>query len=276
MNKVIRHILFVLISFMSLNLSAGIEDCFPEKKLKLVYDESGLLSESEVASLESKLVEFEARTSNQMVIVIVSDLCGYDKSDYAIELGDYWQVGQAKEDNGIVLLVKPKTAYEKGETFIAIGRGLEGAIPDGTAYTIVENELLPNFRKGNYFDGISSATSVILSLAQSEYSIGDYKNKIRTKKNNSFFGLIAVILLFLIVFYFVKYRQAKRYAALNNVSFWTAWALLNQAARASRYSGRGGYGGGYGGFGGGSGGGGGGFGGFGGGGFGGGGAGGSW
>lgn len=271
-----KHIILLLFLAFSWTSQAAIEDCFPKKELKLVYDEAGILSSSERNELEQMLVDFEKSTSNQIVIVIVPDLCLYDKADYAIELGDYWQVGQANEDNGIVLLVKPKTSSSKGETFIAVGRGLEGVIPDGSTFSIVENELLPNFRKGNYYEGIKSATTVLMALAKSEYSLADYQNKIRDKKNISFFSLVSIIGLFLLVFYLVKYRQAKKYAALNNIGFWTAWSLLNQASRASRYSGRGGYGGGFGGgFGGGSGGGGG-FGGFGGGGFGGGGSGGSW
>lgn len=272
-----RYSKYILISFILLLQSVGmwgaIEDCFPKKSNKLVYDVAGQLNGIEVQELEHMLVEFDNSTSNQILVVIVPDLCGYDKSDYAIEIGDTWGVG-GQNDNGIVLLVKPKTLDSRGEVFIAIGRGLEGAIPDASTYLIVDNELIPNFKKGDYYGGIKSALNVLMSLAQSEYSIADYQGTIKTKKKNNVIGMLSAFLFLMALFYFVKYRQVKKYALLNNIPFWTAWTLLNQASRASSNRGGGGFWGG--GFGGGSSGGGGGFGGFGGGSFGGGGSGGSW
>jgi uncharacterized protein len=173
------------------------------------------------------------------------------------------------------MLVKPKTATERGEIFIAIGRGLEGAIPDGETFLIVENEIIPRFKQNDYFGGIIAGLDVIMPLAQGEFSIAEYKNQYKKKKNTSFFLIFFAVIAIIGLVFFVKYRQAKNYATLNNVSFWTAWMLLNQMQRT--HNGSRGYYGGFGGFGGGSrGGGGGGFGGFGGGSFGGGGAGGSW
>ncbi|MEZ4800791.1 MAG: TPM domain-containing protein [Flavobacteriales bacterium] len=272
-----RYTSHIIISFILLLQSlvslAAIEDCFPKKSLKLVYDEAQQLDASQLSALENKLLNFEKTTSNQIVVVIVPDLCGYDKSDYATELGDKWGVGQDGNDNGIVLLVKPKTSDSRGEVFIAIGKGLEGAIPDGSTYLIVENELIPNFKRGDYYQGIDEALDVLMSVAKSEFSIADYKSKVQKKKRNDFGGMMLAFLLLFGLFYFVKYRQVKKYSVLNNTPFWTAWTLLNQANRSSSRGG-GYWGGGGGGFGGGSSGGG--FGGFGGGSFGGGGSGGSW
>ena len=109
------------------------QECFPQKQNKLVYDEANVLSPEEESDLEKRLVAFADSTSNQITLVIVADLCGMDKYQFAIELGESWGVGQSKEDNGVVFLVKPKTPDSKGEIFIAVGRGLEGAIPDITA-----------------------------------------------------------------------------------------------------------------------------------------------
>jgi uncharacterized protein len=269
---------FLISIFLGLFTSSGlaqIDKCFPEKQLRLVYDNTGTLSAGQVAMLEQKLIAFDDSTSNQIVVVVVGDLCGYDKADYAVELGDRWGVGQANEDNGVVMLVKPKTATERGEIFIAIGRGLEGAIPDGETFLIVENEIIPRFKQNDYFGGIIAGLDVIMPLAQGEFSIAEYKNQYKKKKNTSFFLIFFAVIAIIGLVFFVKYRQAKNYATLNNVSFWTAWMLLNQMQRT--HNGSRGYYGGFGGFGGGSrGGGGGGFGGFGGGSFGGGGAGGSW
>ncbi len=275
MNRLIR-LVFVALFLSTQVLSWGqIDKCFPEKQLRLVYDNTGTLSQDQISQLETKLVNFSNETSNQVVVVIVADLCGYDKADYAIELGDRWGVGQAKEDNGIVFLVKPKTNTERGEVFIAIGRGLEGAITDGDTFLIIDEEVIPRFKQNDYYGGIVSGLDVILPLAKGEFSISDYKRANKEKRNVSFFLVFFAVFAFIGLVFFIKYRQAKKYALLNNVSFWTAWMLLNQMQRT--HHGSRGYWGGYGGGGFGSrGGGGGGFGGFGGGSFGGGGAGGSW
>jgi uncharacterized protein len=251
-------------------------NCFPAKnENQLVYDISGLLGSEEVNSLESKLQSFALATSNQIVVVIVDDLCGMDKAQYAIELGENWGVGQAEQDNGIVILVKPSGGEGQRLVFIAVGRGLEGIIPDATADVIVRHEIIPQFKQGAYAQGLNNATDVLMSLAKKEYDFQTYAKKQKTTP------IVIALMVFLgIVMLLVGFAvRTKRYASLNDLSFWTAFWLLANTGRSHGGSwgdfhrGSGGFGG----FGGGSGfGGGGGFGGFGGGGFGGGGAGGSW
>lgn len=267
---------FAISAVLGQKVKAG-QECFPVKNDELlVYDVAKILTNQERSQLELKLDDFARTTSNQIAVIIVPDLCGMEKAQFAIELGEQWGLGQKKEDNGIVILVKPKTTSEKGKVFIAVGRGLEGAIPDAKAFLIVDNEILPRFREGRMYEGLDVATNVIMQLAKGEYNIATYEND---KKKGSGGGSWLFLLVFLVIAVIigVRARQAKTYARLNNVSFWTAWALLNAAQRSHR-----GYwdnfnrgGGGFGGFTGG-GGGGGGFGGFGGGSFGGGGAGGEW
>jgi uncharacterized protein len=251
------------------------QECFPKKENKLVYDAANILNDGEESMLESMLVSFADSSSNQITVVIVPDLCGMDKSQFAIELGELWGVGQAKKDNGIVMLVKPKTVESKGEIFIAVGRGLEGAIPDITTKQIIDNECIPSFKNEAYYKGIEAGAVVLMQLARGEYDSDAYASKHTKRKKKGGLG-IALLGLLIVAFVFIaKAAQTKRYAQTNQIGFWAAWALLNAASRSHRgyynnfSSGRGGFGG----FGGG---GGGGFGGFGGGGFGGGGAGGSW
>lgn len=264
--------LFLLCGTLATAQLAG-QECFPEKSDKLVYDIADVLSPEEERMLENSLVGFADSTSNQITIVIVPDLCGMDKAQFAIELGELWGVGQGKEDNGIVMLVKPKTNASRGDMFIAVGRGLEGAIPDITAKEITENECIPSFKNNNYFEGIAAGTDVLMELARGEYNSDEYASRYNKRRKNNGIG-IALLALLIIAFVFIaKASQARRYAQTNQIGFWAAWALLNAASRSHRgyysnfSSGRGGFGGYSGG---------GGFGGFGGGSFGGGGAGGSW
>jgi uncharacterized protein len=257
------------------NVSAQLagQECFPKKENKLLYDVADVLTPGEETILENRLVQFADSTSNQITVVIVPDLCGMDKAQFAIELGESWGVGQSKEDNGVVMLIKPKVAGSKGEIFIAVGRGLEGAIPDITAKEITENECIPSFKSNAYFEGITGGCEVLMELSRGEYNSDEYAAKHTKRKKKGGIG-IAIIAFLLIAFVLLaKASQARRYAQTNQIGFWAAWALLNAATRSHRgyynnfSSGRGGFGGYSGG---------GGFGGFGGGSFGGGGAGGSW
>lgn len=235
---------------------------------RFVNDLAGVLTASEAQRLENKLVEFNNKTSNQITIVIVPTLDGFDKADYATRIGHEWGVGQKEFDNGVVVLLKPKSGNERGETFIAVGYGLEPVITDAASRRIVENEMLPYFRENNYYAGLDAGTDVLMKLAAQEISSDEYAPQV-----SPVVGLIPVI--FIIAVVIILSRMGSRHKSIGkDIPFWTMLFLLS-----NMNSGRGSYGnfsGGKGSFGGGGFGRGGGFGGFGGGRFGGGGAGGSW
>ncbi len=222
------------------------------------------ISAPEAEALEKKLENFARETSNQIVIVIVDDLADFEPAEFAYELGDKWQVGQEKQDNGIVILIKPTGGKGERKYFIATGKGLDGAIPDATCRQIEEKELVPSFKAGNFYEGLDKTTNVLMSLAKGEYNSKTYGEKGKT------FEIIKVVfvLLFIIVFVFIMYKSNKGGGAGGRG--------MTMGSNAIWFGGLGGFGGGGrsgGGFGGGSSGG---FGGFGGGSFGGGGSGGSW
>ena len=171
--------LIILLLCMSgvLAQKAG-QECFPPKSNTLVYDVAGILSPNDREGLNDQLNHFHDSTSNQIAVVIVPDLCGMDKAQFAIELGEYWGVGHQKEDNGVIILIQPKTARNKGQVFIATGRGLEAVIPDATCKIIVDREMIPLFKEGRYKDGIEAATNILTSLARKEFSSDQYKNQL--------------------------------------------------------------------------------------------------
>jgi len=236
---------------------------------RLVNDLAGILSESEKNTLEERLVQFSQNTSNQVVIVTLKSLEGYDKAQMAYSIGQNWGVGDAKFNNGLVILIKPKVGNERGEAFIATGYGLEGALPDAICKRVVDNEMIPFFKENNYFGGLNQALDVILPIAAGEYSYKQYSGG----EGESAAGVIGVIIM---VILFIIISIARRGGNSTNLGGGSrrgpsAMDLLILGSLLSGGRGRsGGFGGGFGG------GGGGGFGGFGGGGFGGGGAGGSW
>jgi uncharacterized protein len=155
------------------------------------------LDASQAKALEDRLVQFAESTSNQIVVVVVDDLALYEPWDFAARLGEKWRVGQEKEDNGIVLLIKPTGGKGDREVFIATGRGLEGAIPAYTCAEIVDNELLPNFKNGDYYNGIIAALDVLESLSKGEYNSDQYSSK--NKKRNGVATVIIVMIIIVIV-----------------------------------------------------------------------------
>ncbi|MDQ1332502.1 MAG: phosphatase protein [Bacteroidota bacterium] len=240
---------------------------FPEKPFppRLVNDFTGLLNTQEINALENKLVAFNDSTSTQIAIVTVEDLMGYDKADYAQRLAQMWGIGQKGRDNGILILVKPKTGKSQGQVFIAQGYGLEGVIPDITCGEIVDYEILPAFRANDYYGGLDKATNTLMALASGEFSADQYGGK--NKEDFGAFSPFIFFIIFLIIIMFFRSKGGKnqRHISDKGLPLWLLLSMMN--------SGRGSHKGSWGGF---SGGGGGGFGGFGGGSFGGGGAGGSW
>jgi uncharacterized protein len=244
---------------------------FPDRPVppRLVNDFAGMLNQDEINSLEQKLVAFNDSTSTQIAIVTVPNLMGYDKADYAQRLAEKWGIGQKGLNNGILILVKPQQPDSNGQVFITQGYGLEGAIPDLTCLQIVDNDILPSFRKNEIYEGLNNATNTLMALARGEFSAEEYGQ--RAKKNTGQkipFGLI-VFIIFIVIMLISRGSGGsnQRNISSKGLPMWLLLSMMN--------SGRGSHGGSWGGFSGG-GGGGGGFGGFGGGSFGGGGAGGSW
>lgn len=240
---------------------------------RLVNDFAAMLDSRDVSYLENKLVAFSDSTSTQIAIVTVPSLNGYAISDFAQRLGEKWGIGQKGFDNGLLILLKPKTGQSRGEVFIAQGYGLEGVIPDLVCSDIVNNIILPAFRAGDYAGGLDRAVSTLMSLARGEFSADQYMASPKGSGKSdageiSVFGLVVIILIIMAVFRGRSGGSNNRHISSGNLPLWLLLSMMN--------SGRGSHGGSWGGFSGGGRGGGGGFGGFGGGGFGGGGAGGSW
>jgi uncharacterized protein len=121
-------VVFLLTTFLFFAASA---QEFPERPVppRLVNDFAGMLSSQEADALERKLVAFADSTSTQIAIVTVRDLSGYDKADYAQRLAEKWGIGQKGLDNGVLILLKPKTSESSRGCIYRSGYGLEGIIP---------------------------------------------------------------------------------------------------------------------------------------------------
>lgn len=141
---------------------------------RLVNDFSGLLGSAHW--LEDSLENIANVTSNQICIVTMDDFGDYDKALMARSIGQKWGVGANGKDNGVVILVKPKTADANGEAFIAIGRGLENNISDQACTEIVNREMIPHFKEYDYPGGVWAGAQIIRDLAIGKYDVEYYLN----------------------------------------------------------------------------------------------------
>jgi len=139
------------------------------------FTSEGFLSNEESSLIEEKLKTFKEETSNRIVVVVIDDLNGFEASDFATKLGAAWGIGDKNKDNGIVFLIKPT---EKRTTFISIGRGLDGIISDGTTKRIIDFEVNPSFKSGNYYEGVNDGIDVLMSLAKKEFNEKQFEEKL--------------------------------------------------------------------------------------------------
>lgn len=232
------------------------------KPERLVNDLADMLTDQEEQLLERKLVSYNDTTSTQIAVVTIKSLEGNDVIDYAYRIGEAWGVGQAGKNNGVVILMSESDR----ETAIVSGYGMEGVLTDAAASRIQRNHMTPNFRNGNFYQGLDEATTAIIQLAAGEYTGEDGGAGGK--------GIGGAVIFFIILFFVILPilsaigRSRKNHFGRKGLNFWTIlWILSHMGGGGRRGGGGGGWGGGSSG---------GGFGGFGGGSFGGGGARGSW
>jgi len=278
--KKIQKISLLFLLLTSFLVVLAVDTDIPERPSppRLVNDFTGTLSSSEINHLENTLVAFNDSTSTQIVVVFVNSLEGYDKAQFADLLGEKWGVGHKGKDNGLVVLVKPKTSSSNGEAFIATGYGLEGAVPDAVVKQITDDVMIPFFKQNQYFKGVQKGTEILMKLTAGEFTAEGYLKK-ADQKGNPLAVLIPFIIIIIVFTKLLGGRRGMKHLngqRSSSLPFWAALFLANQLGhgQSGKWSDFSHGSGSFGGWSGGSGGGG--FGGFGGGSFGGGGAGGSW
>lgn len=127
-----------------------------------VVDNAGIIDSATETDLTARLQAFEEKSSDQIVVATVPDLGGEAIEPYANRLFRAWGLGQAGEDNGILLLV----AVDDRKMRIEVGYGLEGTLTDLHSKLIIENTMVPAFREGDFADGISRAVDDIIMVLE--------------------------------------------------------------------------------------------------------------
>lgn len=240
----------IILFILTLSFKLGFTQEFPAKPNTLVNDYTQTLSAAQISELEKKLVAFDDSTSNQIAVVIIKSVGDYDINEYALELGRKWGIGGKEKNNGVILLV----ALGDRKLSIQTGYGLEGALPDIYTKRIIENDIKPFFKEGNYYAGIDAGTNSIISLIKGEYK--NDKPKAKGKGSKSAAGLIVIIIVIVII---VILRRGgggggSQVIGGRGVADAIFWSMLlgGGSGRSSGGFGGGSSGGGFGGFGGGS------------------------
>lgn len=169
---------------------------FPAKPNRLVNDYADMLTDREEEALEQKLRTYSDTTSTQIAVVLMTSIGGYDPNQYAAELGERWGVGTGKYDNGLIILV----AKQERTVTIQTGYGLEEFVPDALAKRITERTLKPAFAKGQFYEGLDRATSLIIDLASGAYQADQTMTGEGEEGGPSIIFIIIIVILALIIF----------------------------------------------------------------------------
>lgn len=125
------------------------EPKFPDLTGRIV-DNANLLKPEDRTAIEADLKALEAKSSDQLVVVTLPSLQGYEIEDFGYQLGRKWGIGQKGKNNGVLLIVAPNERKVRIET----GRGLEPLVTDLMSKIIIENAIIPEFRRGDYSAGV--------------------------------------------------------------------------------------------------------------------------
>ena len=129
-----------------------------------VTDLAGIIDAATEADLDRQLDQLEQKTSSEIAVVTVTSLDGVPIDDYAVRLFKAWGVGQAKTDNGVLVLVAPNEREMK----IEVGYGLEGILPDGLAGQIIRENFTPRFRENDYSGGIRDGVARLVQVVEKQ------------------------------------------------------------------------------------------------------------
>ena len=161
----LQNLIVLLLGVFSLsNLWA---QTFPEKPNppRLVNDFANVLSGSEQATLERKLVAYDDSTSTQIAIVIIETLDGAEVGSYAAELGEKWGIGTKQNHNGVIILM----AKKERKVTIRTGYGVEEKLGAIITKRIIDEDLIPNFKQGNFYEGFDAATDEMIARLSGMY-----------------------------------------------------------------------------------------------------------
>ncbi len=157
-----------------------------------VYDYAQLLNENEKSDLEAKLIRYSDSTSTQIVVVTVENLKGEDIGILTPKWAQTWGIGDKGKDNGVLILL----AKEEKKIWISPGYGLEDRLTAGINGEIVRNIIIPEFKKGSYYNGLDKGADALFDVFK-----GKYKGAKQAKETPfPFFAIIIIVVILIVLF----------------------------------------------------------------------------
>ena len=184
---------------------------------RLVNDLAGVLGDC--SAMEDSLEAFAMATSNQIVVVTLPDLGVYSKAEMAYAIGQQWGVGGEKYNNGVVVLIKPKTARQSGQAFIATGYGMEGAMTDAFCTRVVNTEMIPHFKENDYAGGVWAGLRVLMPVAAGEYSEQEYIDRDDDAGSEDLIDAIILIVI-LVIWILIKANRGSGGGNNYDIATW--------------------------------------------------------
>ena len=213
-----------------------------------INDNAGLLSETSKNELEAYLAGLERASGVQVALLTIPSLSGENLESYSLRVVEEWELGSKEADNGVLLLV----TLDEREIRIEVGYGLESVLTDAKSGFIIRDVIVPEFKKGNYSEGIVAGLRTIGEVVSGDLTITD--EQIEQSERSDGGGVPIFALIFLAVFIIGSIGRRSRYRrrGVSPLGAFFVGSMLGSAFRGRSTSG--GFGGGGGGFGGGGGG----------------------
>lgn len=175
----------------------------PKKQTSVYQIGIKVLSANEENNLKQKLIRYSDSTSTQIVVIIIPSTKGEDINYLAANWGEKWGVGQKGKDNGVVLML----ARNDRKVAIQAGRGTEGTLTDLMSKRIIEQRIIPEFKRGDYYRGLDKGTDAIFEVLQGEFK--ETKNEKNNTKLKDVLGIIPFVLVIIFVIYLIRGRGGR-------------------------------------------------------------------
>ena len=184
---------------LSLALTAFAFD-FPALSGRVV-DQANIMSPVTRSDVEAKSKDLEDKSGIQLVVATVKSLQGSDIETYANQLFRFWKLGEAKKNNGVLLLVAPA----EHKVRIEVGYGLEGTLTDALSSVIITSAITPRFKANDFSAGIERGVDGIIAVLTTDAAEWHRKAKVRSDDPMVAFGALFPALLLVVVIFFVWY-----------------------------------------------------------------------
>jgi len=240
-----RVLAAALIFSTALLSRATAAEVIPPKPPAYFNDYANVVSKEKALALNEKLAQFERETSNQVVVAVFRKMQS-DSSieDYAQRIAQAWGVGQKSQSggNGVVLLV----FIDDRKMSIQVGYGLEGTLPDVTAFDIRSRHINPRFKNGDYAGGLEEGIDLICKAIRGEYK-GDGETaleKRRTSGASSGCGPLGFLVMLIIVLVIIRLGRRKGgygYTGLGGPFISSGWGSGWSSGSSSSSSSGGGF-----------------------------------